>query len=145
MRLINTDTLAAIACTVAIAFSFGAFARPPAKPEAPRPGKVVKDKPLKSMTAAELATRLAVLQAERQVLQKAAERDVRNRLHRIAYEKYRVIDSTISEDIRVLGEVKRREPDLRKRIRIGRRIDQVRHEAGEVRRMIELLRLYAKK
>lgn len=121
-----------------------ASATPPAAPSrAAVPEKSQDPVPLTAMTTVALQQMLSSQVAEFAILERSARQDVQHRLHRIAYEKYRTLDGKLAEQLELLGELKRREPDLHQRIRIGRRADNLRVKVSDVRRMIELLRLYA--
>ncbi len=123
---------------------------PTPKPSLAKPAKAVvvvpgtpKPDPLRLMSDVDLGTELVRLRKANERLDKAARRDVANRLHRIGYEKYRSIETNLYHTIAVLEETKRREHDLHERIRIGRGIQRIHVSISDIRRMLDLLRLYA--
>ena len=95
------------------------------------------------MTDKELVDRRGAVHTAIRFLEGAARQDLTNRLHRMAYEKYRRLESLKSENVVLLGEVKRREPVLNRRIRLDRQQDELKTDVEEVRRMVKLLRMYA--
>ena len=95
------------------------------------------------MTDKELVDRRVALDTAISFLEGAARQDLTHRLHRMAYEKYRSLESLKSENVALLGEVKRREPEFMVRIRLDREQDELKTDVEEVRRMVKLLRMYA--
>lgn len=99
----------------------------------------------RALTPGELDSRLLEVTVEIDRLTLQVRRDVDNRLHRIAYEKCRVLDARLAEAVDLLLERKRREPRLGERILIDRQIEGLHDRVVEVRDMIDILRLYAQR
>ena len=91
---------------------------------------------------AELQTRLEQRKSQRERLETEAMADLQNRLHRMAYEKYRDLDSLIVEDLVTLSELKRRTPELVVRARAAQQMEDLRTAQQSVRRMMSLLRVH---
>jgi hypothetical protein len=114
----------------------------PIKPIKPgRAAPVRTFDPFSVMSDKQLHKELVQLAVQRRQLESAIAADIRHRTLRIGYERYRTVESAVSDTVAVLSELRKREPDVRKRIQFKRQIDVLGRELDGVRRMRNLLKL----
>ena len=151
----NLKTLRATLSTLAFALVLGAAAAataaPPAGPASPAPGTIKPDRApaetapaLSALSDHRLRVRLQERRSHGSELEASVAKDVHNRLHRIAYEKCRQLESSLALEGAILHELKRRETDLRKRIRLSQELENVQRRAESARNMLKVLRVSTK-